>query len=251
MSRRRARTGRFRLVPCVAAIAATAIWLARVPEADAHLRRIGESLLAILARSDTLVLAQATAATQDERDASGRLERSWTPFALRGTIAGVPPEERFSVVSPPPALRYAARQVAIVGLAREPASASGATWGAVQGPGAGLLATSPVEDRVYATLTELWRTLHAGRAASASASTAELLARLLDATPRRLALLAAFDLADLAHGGPLPSEAVRTIRDRLADPALQPELRPLLEHALEPAPLRPRRSAAGASPERP
>ena len=205
--------------------------------AFAHLRRIGESLVGLLAASDAVVVAEATAGTRDERDSSSRLLRSETSFRLRRTIAGRGPEsETFTLAARPPPLRYASGQVAIVLVVRdrggELAARDGAgtdRWRAVQGTGAGLvLSDGALSEEVERSLAELWS---AARSKSSEAA-AGALARLLEGAPRKLALMAALDLADLAHEGRLPESVASELRTRLADPELAPELRPVLEHAL-------------------
>lgn len=183
------------------------------------------------------MIAEATAATHDERTPEGRLLFARTPFVLRATIAGVSPPERFDAIASPPVLRYPAGRAAIVALAHPvqegaPSGDEPVAWRALQGPGAALVLTDPLDPAVRRDLALLWNA--AKRPAAPRKRLAEPLARLLTREPRRLALLAAVDLAELAHTGELPAGVRRVLLERLRDPALWPEIRPLLEHALAP-----------------
>jgi hypothetical protein len=205
--------------------------------ATAHLRRIGESLVGALEQSDALVVAEALAATADRRDPAGRLVGSDTRFRLHEVLAGGAPAETFTVASPPPALRYARGQVAILALASERV-ADAVAWRSPQGPGSALILTAPLGAATREGLVALWNALPAGDAhGEPSAALAPALDRLLDAAPRKLALMAALDLADLGHAGRLPPSVAASLVRRLGRPALPAELRTVLQHALsEPPP---------------
>jgi hypothetical protein len=222
--------------PWVARFLATAAILGLAQgDAAAHLRRIGESLVAALEQSDALVIAEAVAATEDRRDPSGRLASSVTRFRLREVLAGEAPAERFAVASPPPALRYARGQVAILAIASERAAGE-VPWRSALGPGSALISTG-LDGRTRAGLVALWDALPAAEVpGGSSAAVAEALERLLDAAPRKLALMAALDLADLGHAGRLPPSVAAALVSRLQSPGLPAELRPVLQHALSEPP---------------
>jgi hypothetical protein len=197
--------------------------------ASAHLRPPGQSLLRLLAESDAVVVAEVVDGTRDDRDEGGRLLRSETALRLVRTLAGSgPTSETFRLEAAPPALRYAAGQNAIVLLARANAADRAERWRAVQSTGAGLVLDRPLAADAAAALASLW---DAARHPTHGGAPSDL-ERLVDAAPRKLAMMAALDLADLAHEGRLPPDTARSLRDRLSDPALAPELRPILEHAV-------------------
>jgi hypothetical protein len=111
--------------------------------------------------------------------------------------------------------------------------------------------TAPLGGATREGLVALWNALPAGDA-HGETSVALALDRLLDAAPRKLALMAALDLADLGHAGRLPPSVAASLVRRLDGPALPAELRTVLQHALSepPAPDGPRPMREGAVPPR-
>lgn len=217
---------------CCSGALAVAVLLGLAGDAAAHLRRIGDSLVLALERSDALVIAEATGGTEDRRDASGQRVGAETGFRLREPIAGASPGDVFTVTSAPPPLRYARGQVAILALASD-RIAGAVTWRATQGTGSALVLTEPLPAQTRAALVALWEVLPPRETgATPSEALATALERLLDAQPRKLALMAALDLADLGHAGRLPPVVANSLVKRLDDPKLSPELRPVLQHAL-------------------
>ena len=156
-------------------------------------------------------------------------------------------------IASPPALRYARGQVAILALASERVGDT-IVWRSAQGPGSALILTAPLGAPAREALVALWSALVAGTAQKEpSAAIATALDRLLDAEPRKLALMAALDLADLGHAGRLPQSVRTSLVTRLTGHVLPAELRPVLQHALSEPPTSgaPRATPEPADPERP
>ena len=187
--------------------------------AGAHLRAVGGSLVDLLARSEGVVLVEVTAATEDAPASRTQMRR------IR-SLGGVVPPEEFALGNALSPMRYAGGQKAIVVLTRE-----NDRWQAIQLAGEGLvLAPSEPDAATLAYVSALWKATHE---AEPDGDLGLQLRGGLRLPHRKLRLLAALDLAELAHHKPGLSPAARAaLRKDLEDPELDPAARLALSRAL-------------------
>lgn len=205
------------------ALIALAVLVASAGVGLAHLRAIGGSLLELLGRSDGVAFVQVLGATED-------MPKSYTRLRVVESIAGEVPTGEFLLRHGRQPMRYAKDQRAIVVLARDESR-----WQAVQVAGEGLVTDGETLDeptRRY--VSSLWRAL---REPKPPADLADRLRLGLKLPHEKLRLLAAFDLAELAHHPPgLPASTRRALRGDLEDPDLDPAARLVVTRALDDTP---------------
>jgi hypothetical protein len=181
----------------VSALVALALLLgASTAPARAHLVPSGaDTLLGMLAASDGLLLARSAAATTVRDDGSAA-----TPFLARETIAGSGPTGGFVLDQPPPPLRYAELQDALLLVDRRQGDGTPPRWFSVQPAGAAILIDGgDLDTRTRDVLRRLWAVAHppAGEAENADHGAAALI-DALSLREKKLRALAFLDLSALA-----------------------------------------------------
>lgn len=185
----------------------------------AHLRAVGGSLLDLLVRGDAVVVVEVVSATEDAPAARTRMRKVQ---ALGG--ASVPDE--LVLRNAPSPMRYAKGQTAIVVAVQEDDR-----WNAIQLAGEGIVFDgATVDPETAAYVSALWKATHA---ADPDGDLGLLLRTGLRLPHAKLRLLAALDLAEIAHHRPGLSPPARAALEKdLEDPALDPAVRVALTRAL-------------------
>ncbi len=193
--------------------------LAEPLAATAHLRPVGGSLLELLRRADGAAIVEVLEATRDGAEPDTRV-------APRKSLGGDAPTTDFRLRSAPSPMRYGAGQTAIVFVERE-----GDRWRAVQSAGEGLVfEAGELDAKTEEYVSSLWEAVHGGHA---DADLGLLLRAGLRLPHRKLRLLAAQDVAELAHHPPgLSAEALGAMRADREEPDLDPVVRLTLSRAL-------------------
>lgn len=189
------------------------------PATFAHLKNVGGSLLDLLASADGVVVALVVEPTQDPPESHTRMH-------VIQALAGSAPPAEFSLANALSPLRYAKGQRAIVLF-----SGKGEDLQAVQLAGEGLVVEGESIDPATGDyVAALWKATHE---ADPDGDLGALLRTGLRLPDRKIRLLAALDIAEIAHHKPGLSESTRAALTKdLADPALDPAARVALSRAL-------------------
>lgn len=193
--------------------------LAFATVSSAHLRTVGGSLLDLLVRGDAVVVVEVTGPTEDPPTARTPARR------VQGLGGASVPDDLFIQNAPSP-MRYAQGQTAIVVVKRGEDG-----WTSVQLAGEGIVFDGKEPDSAATDyVADLWKATHD---AAPDGDLGLLLRRGLRLNHRKLRLLAALDLAEIAHHRPgLSAPARAAIEKDLDDPALDPAVRVALLRAL-------------------
>lgn len=202
-------------------VACVVLGLAVAPfgRSHGHVRTVGGSLIELLVRSDGVALVEVSSPTEDRPVARTRVR------TLRA-LGGQRTPDAFPLRNALSPMRYAAGQRAIVTYERD-----GDQWRATQLAGEGVVFASgdEVDATTMAYLADLWTATHD---ATPDGDLGLLLRRGLRLPHPKLRLLAALDIAEIAHHQPGLSDAARAalLRD-LDDPALDEAVRLAISRA--------------------
>ena len=193
--------------------------LAPSERSHGHLRSVGGSLIDLLVRSDGVALVEVSSPTAARPAARTRVR------TLR-SLGGERTPNEFILRNAPSPMRYAAGQRAVVTYERD-----GDQWRATQLTGEGVVFASDdeIDPATMAYVADLWTATHDARP---DGDLGLLLRRGLRLPHRKLRLLAALDIAEIAHHQPGLSDGARAalLRD-LADPELDDAVRLAISRA--------------------